>query len=90
MLLDDNPTINDSFHFHDFVRELTGIILSIESTPFTIGIFGPWGSGKTTLMKLTENALGDRCRKIWFNPWKYDNKEAIWNALIQTLLNEMK
>jgi predicted KAP-like P-loop ATPase len=90
MLLDDNPSQTDHFNYHQYVEALTDVIFSIKTTPFTIGIFGAWGSGKTTLMRLIEKALGDRCKKIWFNPWKYDNKEAIWNALIQSILNEMK
>ena len=90
MLLDDNPALTDHFNYQQYVEALTEVILSIKTTPFTIGIFGAWGSGKTTLMRLIEKQLGERCKKIWFNPWKYDNKEAIWNALIQTLLNEMK
>jgi len=27
---------------------------------------------------------------IWFNPWKYDQKEDLWHALIQTILVELE
>ena len=27
---------------------------------------------------------------VWFNAWKYDGKEVIWNALIQTVLLKMR
>ncbi|MEG3844311.1 P-loop NTPase fold protein [Microcoleus sp. herbarium14] len=79
---------------------------------FTVGIFGSWGSGKTTLMRCIKNKLSDpklfqrlfsdlpkteltdklkqtRCKTIWVNPWKYDGKEDVRNALIQTILGEM-
>jgi KAP family P-loop domain len=29
-------------------------------------------------------------KTVWFNAWKYDRKEAIWNALIQTIFYEMQ
>jgi hypothetical protein len=90
MILDDNPAIKDLFGFSRFVAALTAVIHEIESTPFVIGIIGRWGCGKTTLMKLIEIALHGEYKTIWFNPWKYDNKEAIWNAFIQSILNDMK
>jgi hypothetical protein len=90
MLLDDNPATKDYFNYHKCIDTLTEVILNIKSTPYTIGIFGDWGSGKTTLMSFIKNKLKDKCKTIWFNPWKYDNKEEVWNALIQSILNEMK
>ena len=73
---------------------------------FTVGIFGSWGSGKTTLMHCIKKKLNDpksfqqlfpkgdslgqtNCKTIWVNPWKYDGKEDVRNALIQTILREM-
>jgi len=60
---------------------------------FTIGIFGSWGSGKTTLMRLIQKKLDAsnqiKCKTIWFNPWKYEGKEEILNALIQTVLRQI-
>lgn len=43
----------------------------------TIGIYGAWGEGKTTTMRMVENDLklsGVSC--LWFNPWLYsgDNR----------------
>jgi hypothetical protein len=65
---------------------------------FTVGIFGSWGSGKTSLMheierqlKVQESTLQESdndltYKTIWFNPWKYDGREDVRNALIQTIL----
>jgi len=77
-------------HLADIAREVT----DESEGAFTIGIFGSWGSGKTTLMRLIEKKFKElndpQYKYIWFNAWKYDGKEAIWNALIQTILLEMK
>ena len=57
-----------------------------DSSPhFTIGIYGEWGTGKTTLMKCIESDLVDdqvdrRHQKIfpiWFNAWKYEREESL-------------
>jgi hypothetical protein len=63
-------------------------------TPMTIGIFGDWGSGKTSAMKWLEGRLQEWNKKsarkkgsttvhtAWFYPWKYDSKEDVWRGLI--------
>jgi hypothetical protein len=90
MILDDNPAQEDLFEFSRFVNTLKTIIDRIDSTPFVIGILGPWGSGKTTFMQQIQIVSEPKYKTIWFNPWKYDNKEAIWNAFIQSILNSIK
>jgi KAP family P-loop domain len=62
---------------------------------FTIGIFGSWGSGKTSLMarmKRDFEQLATPAKKyktVWFNAWKYDDRLDIKNALIQTILSQI-
>jgi len=77
-------------HLCDIAKEVT----DEAEGAFTIGIFGSWGSGKTTLMRLIKKKFQEfndpKYPHIWFNAWKYDGKEAIWNALIQTILLKLK
>jgi hypothetical protein len=52
---------------------------------FTIGIYGEWGTGKTTLMKSIESNLkdkdlyegGKKILPIWFNAWKYEREDNL-------------
>lgn len=96
----DQPDQEPELNFDVFADELymTAKEAVAEHTgAFTIGIFGTWGSGKTTLMKAIEkrfksekqNIAQQSYKTIWFNPWKYDRKEVIWNALIQTILRDI-
>ncbi len=83
-LLDDNPTTDDKLEFTSMAEVIEEVLLGT-TPPFTIGIFGEWGSGKTSLMKMIEKHLRDKkVKTVWFNAWKYDGKEVIWNALIQS------
>jgi hypothetical protein len=62
--LSDNPVTepeHDTFDFNqNYVDMLEDVILNTQHLPFTIGIFGEWGSGKTSLMKLIYNRFKDR------------------------------
>ncbi|PWU81731.1 MAG: hypothetical protein DLM72_05375 [Candidatus Nitrosopolaris wilkensis] len=60
-IITDEPTLEDALDFDSYSQELADIIMN--STPrFTIGIFGGWGTGKTTLMKMIEKKLKDNNR----------------------------
>jgi hypothetical protein len=95
-LLSDQPTIDDMLGYQKAAETLANIIVDKNTaTPLTIGIFGEWGTGKTSLMKMiqlgieTKSTGNDGIFTIWFDPWRYDKKESIWEALIQTILFEL-
>ncbi len=47
-ILDDLPTDTDALDFQPYVDTPVDIIQT-GSTPLTVGVFGSWGSGKTSL-----------------------------------------
>ncbi len=62
-------------------------------TPLIIGLFGRWGSGKTSLMKLIDTKLPkpgpaqSPVRSIWINAWQLSNQDEVWQAFLQALFN---
>ncbi len=85
---EDRPTNNDLLNFCNFVNPLAGMIEKMQ-TPLTVGIYGEWGSGKTSFLRLLEDCLKNKSiNPIWFNAWKYKNDENLWAALIQTIINQ--
>ena len=66
-------------------------------TPFTIGINGEWGSGKTSLMKLIKSNIDSNTKldaksKIctsWFNSWNFANENEIWKLLMISLIQDL-
>src|SRR5215217_960953 len=53
-----NPIFDKKhFDFIEYSETLAGIITNTKEVGYSIGIYGEWGSGKTTLMKLIEKKL---------------------------------
>ncbi|GAB3026546.1 ribosomal protein L7/L12 [Spirosoma pulveris] len=84
----DAPSKADLLGYSSYVNALHKIITSPNTvTPFNIGVLGEWGTGKSTLMmQLASKLNDDGYPVVVFNPWKYDGKEELLFALIQTIL----
>jgi formylglycine-generating enzyme required for sulfatase activity len=97
-ILDDRPTDKDALDFSPYRDTLVDIIADPNTrTPLTIGIFGGWGSGKTSLMQMVEGRLkevlaerGLEARTVWFNAWQYGKEEDLWRALLLHVLDALR
>jgi len=57
-------------------------------TPIVIGLYGSWGIGKTSLMKLIEQQLNSPSTKsVWFDPWQHQFDENPVLALLHTVVD---
>ncbi|WKZ44022.1 MAG: SUMF1/EgtB/PvdO family nonheme iron enzyme [Anaerolineales bacterium] len=92
-IVNDQPTERDALDFTPYVETLADIIQT-GNTPLTIGVFGGWGSGKTSLMRMVKNGIPDSDYKglpkdytvAWFDAWKYDKEETLWRAFLLNVL----
>lgn len=80
----------DSLSYKALSETLEEIIISSE-TPLTIGLYGIWGSGKTSLMQMTRDQLKnkDNLKTVWFDAWKFDKTQDLRVALIHSILREI-
>ena len=82
-ILYDSPTENDKIGFRDYANALAASINSTNN--FTVyGIYGPWGSGKTSLMKMIKSETQSQTN-IWFDAWKFKGKVSLFDALCEIL-----
>src|SRR5262249_11053632 len=93
VLLTDNPILGadgDEFGFREHAEVLCEAIGQTTSLPLTVGVFGPWGSGKSSFLNICRDLLRRQgFVTTAFNPWKYDKRDEVWHALIQSLLDEL-
>jgi hypothetical protein len=91
-ILDDQPAEKDLLDFDSYVEALQELIVHPDTeTPLTLGVFGRWGTGKTTLMRMLERALrAEGIATVWFNAWQYGKEDELWAAFLQSILNRME
>lgn len=91
-VLDDQPAHKDYLDFKSYAQVISDLIIQENTkTPLTIGVFGRWGMGKTTLLQLLEKELSQQgLVTIWFNAWQYSNEDELWAAFLQSMLNKIQ
>jgi formylglycine-generating enzyme required for sulfatase activity len=88
-IVNDQPTDRDALDFTPYVETLADIVQTGDS-PLTIGVFGTWGSGKTSLMRMVRKKLPKKFTTVWFDAWKYDKEESLWRALLLSVLSALQ
>ncbi len=71
----------------DFIRQHEAL-----KSSFTIGIFGEWGEGKTTLVHFMKGHLeqgAGRVKFVEFSAWPYTTSEKLWRALILKIAKDV-
>lgn len=86
----DNETHQDLIDFKYLTDSVNIIINNDNLIPSTIGIYGDWGSGKSSLMKMIENEnTKPENLIIKFNGWLFEGYEDAKIALLTTLIDEI-
>jgi predicted KAP-like P-loop ATPase len=80
ILIDEmNFSREEPVHNLDSYSEAIVKIIKQSEPKFTIGIYGEWGNGKTTLMKRIQHSLENNetsdITTVWFSAWRYEREE---------------
>ncbi|MCW8998525.1 MAG: KAP family NTPase, partial [Kangiellaceae bacterium] len=95
VLLGDGPQTVDLLGYQPYVDAMAGVLAGEQlETPFCIGIFGQWGTGKSTFMALLNQQLdksaGGNFNTLFFQPWQFEEKEEVWKALLLSTLRYLE
>lgn len=96
----DNETNEDLLGYQVHADLLKEVVLDSTMLPITIGVFGDWGSGKSSLMLLMKESIDqwmkeeankkEKIAQIQFNSWQFENYEDTKLTLIETVLTEIE
>ncbi|KIM10488.1 MAG: hypothetical protein KU37_09265 [Sulfuricurvum sp. PC08-66] len=87
----DNETTQDFLNYEVHANLIKEYVTNSKLLPLTIGIFGDWGSGKSSIMKILEDKLKDdkKVLSIYFNSWLFESYEDAKVSLLENILLEL-
>lgn len=88
----DSEADIDFLNFNYLAEQVVEISKDEKLSPATIGVYGDWGSGKSTLMKMVKESLeaDKNTLTVEFNGWLFEGYEDAKTALCGTILDEMR
>ena len=95
-LIGDEPVytlVDDRLSLRNFAETIAAVSLGTEG-PFTIGVFGRWGHGKTSLLRLSMDLVDQQEREdvttAWFNAWQYEKEPHPIVPLVATIIRALE
>lgn len=83
-----NDPKEDLFRRYPFAQRIAESIGARDpSSPLVIGIYGPWGDGKTSVLNFVRHELEkmEDVITVSFNPWQFNNENALLMSFFSTL-----
>lgn len=86
----DNPAEHDLLGFGPIIESVVEALSDPQLSPLTVGIHAPWGSGKTTILGMVEEAVAQKHGEAYVivrtSPWEYDDHTDAKGELIGEVL----
>ena len=99
MFLDDSPIRQESddlLNRSEFAKKIGDSIINLNAeNGLCIGMFGPWGSGKTSILYMLLEEINQKVAKqktrpiiLSFNPWNFTTAEQLFHQFFYMLADE--
>jgi KAP family P-loop domain len=100
----DNETAEDLIGFQVHADLIRDVVTDPRMLPVTIGVFGDWGGGKTSIMKMLERDLDPETFEkgsvdavlekgvavIYLNPWLFEGYDDAKSAVLSSVLSQLR
>lgn len=82
----------DFFQRKEFAARISSLLENREdNSSFTLGIYGKWGEGKTSIINLIKGNLADtKIELVDFNPWMFSTEEQLLIMFFSTLHSKLE
>jgi len=97
LILSDDIAKKDLIGHQDYRDGILQVIKSVKSDgSFTIGIFGNWGTGKTSFLKQLKESINKSPSgkgsyiTTWFNPWQFTEEKHLIIPFFHILKDELE
>ncbi len=87
-IIADVPTSEPGLGFQEYAAAIAGAIRGGEPARFTIGLYGPWGSGKSSLLNAVAKELteaGSTVMPVLFDAWRYEKAPHLIIPLLHAM-----
>lgn len=87
----DNASEIDILFYRPYAKFIAKTICDCENTPLTVGLFGKWGAGKSTLVNLVKAELRDDHNVVVVdtNAWLYEGYTDAKTSLMELITREL-
>lgn len=89
----DNETADDLIGFKVHSDLILDVVTDASLLPAVLGVFGDWGGGKSSIMKMLQKGLRSEKYKdvvcLYFNGWMFEGYEDAKTALLSSILVEL-
>ena len=88
----DIETDKDLLGFSVHANLIKDVVTNVKNLPITIGLYGDWGSGKSSVLKILEKELEEDKNSIviYFDGWTFESFDDAKLALIQGIVDELE
>lgn len=88
----DIETPKDLLGYSIHASLLKDVVTNPKNLPITVGLYGDWGSGKSSILKILQNQLeeDDNTVVIYFDGWAFESFDDAKMALIQGIVDALE
>ncbi|MGA4605564.1 MULTISPECIES: P-loop NTPase fold protein [unclassified Pseudoalteromonas] len=88
----DKESKIDFLNFNETAESIKDLITEKELMPISIGVFGDWGAGKSTILELTKASLEtdeQEYIQVHFDAWTFQGYDDAKAALLETIASTL-
>lgn len=88
----DKETTQDLLGYTVHASLLKNVVTNDKNLPITVGLYGDWGSGKSSILKILEEQLNkeDDTVVVYFDGWSFESFDDAKMALIQGIVDALE